>query len=174
MKAKVFEMPGKAKVMVIDNEEFVEYYLQINSSNWSFCVGCKEDFDKVTEEDAKMIWDEYYDYVDEDEKVLEKHAEETLDYWDKFKKVVGYGFNDFEGEGYTSVVFNIDDETNIGCIYIAEEDKELFDDTGFVNYFLAKVNKGHCNNRKRKALKIVSIDESDLYSNKMKLSVQFA
>lgn len=173
MKVKVFDMPCGIKVMVLDTEEFVEYYLQINSSDWHFCCGCKEDFDKVTKEDAELILDQYYEYVDEDEKVLEKHADQTLGYWEKFKKVSQYYFDDFDGEGRTIIEFNIDDETNIGCIYIEKEDKELFDDTGFASYFLANVNKGYCNDRKRKALKIVSIDESDLYPNKLKLSVEF-
>lgn len=80
MKTKIFNVRYGAKVMVMETEEFVEYYLQINSSNWHFCVGCKENFDEVGQADAENIVDQYFKLVDEDEKVLEKYSEvETND-----------------------------------------------------------------------------------------------
>ena len=78
MKTKIFSVNNDAKVMVMETEEFVEYYLQINSSNWHFCCGCQENFDEVGQADAENIVDQYFKLVDEDEKVLEKHAEETI------------------------------------------------------------------------------------------------
>ena len=78
MKTKIFSVNNGAKVMVMETEEFVEYYLQINSSNWHFCNGCKENFDEVGQADAENIANQYFELVDEDEKVLEKHAEETI------------------------------------------------------------------------------------------------
>ena len=78
MKTKIFNVRYGAKVMVMETEEFVEYYLQINSSNWHFCVGCKENFDEVGQADAENIVDQYFKLVNEDEKVLEKHSEETI------------------------------------------------------------------------------------------------
>lgn len=78
MTTKIFSAKNGAKVMVMESEEFVEYYLQINSSNWHFCYGSKENFDEVGQADAENIADQYFNLVDEDEKVLEKHAEETI------------------------------------------------------------------------------------------------
>ena len=78
MTAKIFSAKNGAKVMVMESEEFVEYYLQINSSNWHFCVGSKENFDEVGQADAENIADQYFNLVDENEKVLEKHSEEAI------------------------------------------------------------------------------------------------
>lgn len=77
MKCKIFEVLT-GKVLAMEAKEFVEYYLQINSSDWHFCVGCKEDFDKVSEDDAENIWAEYHQIVEEQENVLEKYCEENV------------------------------------------------------------------------------------------------
>lgn len=78
MKVKIFNVSNGSKVMVMETEEFVEFYLQINSSDWHFCVGCKADFDNVDEAFAESVADQYYGICDEDEKVLEAHHTETL------------------------------------------------------------------------------------------------
>lgn len=70
MKCKIFEVPT-GKVLVMEAKENVEFYLQINSSDWYFCVGYKEDFDKVTEDNAMCIWDEYRDSVIQTEELIE-------------------------------------------------------------------------------------------------------
>lgn len=80
MNTKIFKMPDDSKVMVMETEEFVEYYLQISSSDWHFCVGCKENFDDVTETDAMCIWDEYRDLVNEDEEALETFHDGGFEY----------------------------------------------------------------------------------------------
>lgn len=77
MKCKIFEVLT-GKVLVMEAKEFVEYYLQINSSDWHFCVGCNEDFDEVSEDDAENIWAEYHQIVEEQENVLEKYCEENV------------------------------------------------------------------------------------------------
>lgn len=78
MKVKIFNVSNGSKVMVMETEEFVEFYLQINSSDWHFCVGCKADFDNVDEAFAESVADEYFDSCDEDEKVLEAYHDEIL------------------------------------------------------------------------------------------------
>ena len=79
MNYKVFKF-SKAKVMVMETKKFVEYYMQINSSNWHFCVGCQENFDDVTEDMAESIMKEYFDYVDNDERLLNEVAEAKMKY----------------------------------------------------------------------------------------------
>lgn len=78
MKVKIFNVSNGSKVMVMETEEFVEYYLQINSSGWHFCVGCKDDFDNVDEAEAESVADQYFELCDEDEKVLEAYHDEIL------------------------------------------------------------------------------------------------
>lgn len=175
MNTKIFKMAGNSKVMVMDNEEFVEYYIQINSSNWYFCVGCKESFDDITEEDAKLIWFEYWDFVHDQEEVNNKYLEDEMECWDKFKKVTGYEYDSFNDGPTTKSTFNIDEETGVGVMPIQKETKEFFDDKTFVNYFLKQINKGHCNYNKRKALKIINIDDYTLYNddNILRINVQF-
>jgi hypothetical protein len=173
MKVKVFKLRF-GNVMVLDTEKYVEYYMQVNSSDWTFCYGCKEDFDNITKEDVEVIFDEYYDSVDKSEEVLMEYYNTELSYWDSFKNMSGYCLNDFEGDGYTRKVFNIDDETDIGCIYIEKEYKELFENKGFVNYFLHKVNRGYCNDSKKKALRLISVEEQYLYNNdNLRVNVEF-
>lgn len=77
MNYKVFELSNGAKVMVTETNELVNvrYYMQINSSDWHFCVGCQEKFDDVTEDMAESIMEEYFDYVDNDERLLNEVAE---------------------------------------------------------------------------------------------------
>ena len=79
MKCKIFKVQNSAKVLVIENVEFVEYYLQINSSDWFFCVGCKDNFDDITQEDAESIADEYYELCEEEEQVLEEHCDAVIE-----------------------------------------------------------------------------------------------
>ena len=79
MKVKIFNVSNGSKVMVMETEEFVEFYLQINSSDWHFCVGCKADFDNVDEAEAESVANQYYGICDEDEKVLEAHHTEIMD-----------------------------------------------------------------------------------------------
>lgn len=69
MKYKIFEMPT-GKVLAMETKEFVEYYLQVNTSDWNFCCGCIENIDNITEEDAKYILEHYWDIVVEQESVL--------------------------------------------------------------------------------------------------------
>lgn len=79
MKSKIFKVQNSAKVLVIENDEFVEFYLQINSSDWHFCYGTKENFDNVSIEDAESIADEYYELCEEEEQVLEEHSETIIE-----------------------------------------------------------------------------------------------
>ena len=72
MKCKIFDCSYGAKVLVIETKEFVEYYIQINSSDWKFCVGCAENFDDVSQVDAELVAEQYYKYCDEEEQVIEK------------------------------------------------------------------------------------------------------
>lgn len=82
MNYKVFELSNGAKVMVTETNELVNvsYYMQINSSNWHFCCGCQENFDDVTEDMAESIMEEYFDYVDNDERLLNEVAEAKMKY----------------------------------------------------------------------------------------------
>ena len=175
MNTKIFKMVGNSKVMVMDNEEFVEYYLQINSSNWYFCVGSKENFDDITEEDAKLIWNEYWDSVNDQEKVVSKYLDDEMEYWEKFKKVTGYEYDSTIDDSTTKYTFNIDERTGVGAMPIPKETKEFFDDKAFVNYILKKISKGHCNYFKRKALKIMNIVYYPFYNNDdiLRIHVQF-
>ena len=79
MRYKIFETSNGAKVMVMEtNENTVEFYMQINSSSWDFCVGYGNNFDEVDQSDADNIARQYYDIVVDDEKVLEEHFNEVM------------------------------------------------------------------------------------------------
>lgn len=82
MNYKIFELSNGAKVMVTETNELVNvrYYMQINTSNWHFCVGCQENFDDVTEDMAESIMEEYFDYVDNDERLLNEVAEAKMNH----------------------------------------------------------------------------------------------
>ena len=84
MRYKIFETSNGAKVMVMETNEFtnefVEYYLQIHSSNWHFCVGCQENFDEVGQADADSIAEQYYDNVNDDERLVSEVAEVKMKY----------------------------------------------------------------------------------------------
>ena len=82
MRYKIFEFnvdgSNAVRIMAMETKEFVEYYMQINSSDWHFCNGCKDDFDALTIDDAMTIYDYYNSQVKEDEAVLEEHANKSL------------------------------------------------------------------------------------------------
>lgn len=82
MRYKIFEFnvdgSNAVRIMAMETKEFVEYYMQINSSNWHFCHGSKDDFDALTIDDAMTVYDFYNSQVKEDEAVLEEHANKSL------------------------------------------------------------------------------------------------
>lgn len=80
MSTKIFETSNGAKVMVMETEALVEYYLRINSSDWHFCCGCQENFDEVEQDDAECIAGEYYDIVNDDERLVSEVAEVKMKY----------------------------------------------------------------------------------------------
>lgn len=173
MKYKIFNMRYGAKVMVMDTEEFVEYYLQINSSDWHFCCGTKENFDNVSIEDAECIAEQYYDYCDDEEQVLLKHATDDLECWEKFKKVSYYDYDSFNDEPTTKYVFNIDEDNNIGHIPAPAETEEWFKDKAFVEYYLRQISKGYCNSGQKRALNVIGVDKHPWREGDIRISVQF-
>ena len=84
MRYKIFETSNGVKVMVMETDEFnsgfVRYYMQIQSSDWHFCVGCQENFDEVGQADADSIAEQYYDYVNDDERLVIEVAEEEMQF----------------------------------------------------------------------------------------------
>lgn len=67
MKCTIFDF-GKFKVMLMGDEKGTEMYMQINSSNWSFCVGNNEPFDEWDDEEhIKALAIDYFEIVKKEE-----------------------------------------------------------------------------------------------------------
>ena len=73
MNSIIFEDEERGcKVLLLVCDGFTNYYMQVNSSDWFFCVGDKTPFDEVTREYVESIMDEYYPLIVDDEQALEK------------------------------------------------------------------------------------------------------
>lgn len=71
MGIKKFKTSNGATVLVMNTEEFVEFYLRVNGSNWFFCVAYRENFNSIDRDNAESIAEEYYDTVVEKETYIE-------------------------------------------------------------------------------------------------------
>lgn len=75
-KCKIFDF-GSSKVMLLGDEKGTEMYMQVDSSDWSFCVGNFEPFEEWDdEEQIRALAKEYFKAVKKSEdlhaEVLEK------------------------------------------------------------------------------------------------------
>ncbi len=76
---KYFKVNG-ANILVLQRENgMVEFYMNCNTSNFSFCEGFNANIDDITEDDALRIWRDNIDEVIEDENVLINHADKSLE-----------------------------------------------------------------------------------------------
>lgn len=78
MNSIIFEDEERGiRVLLLVSDGYTNYYMQVNnmqvnSSDWFFCVGDKTPFDEVTREYVEYIMDEFYPLIVDDEQALEK------------------------------------------------------------------------------------------------------
>lgn len=78
MKCKIFDF-GSFKVMLLGDENSTEMYMQINSSNWSFCVGNFEPFEEWdNDEYIKELAKDYFEIVKKSEDALAEVMEKSV------------------------------------------------------------------------------------------------
>ena len=78
MKVKKFEFKG-ATILVLQEGEMVEFYMNYKTSDYFFCVGYKAKIEDITECDAISIWNQYFDSTVEDENVLISYYQEMVE-----------------------------------------------------------------------------------------------
>lgn len=85
MKVKKFEFKG-ATILVLQEGEMVEFYMNYKTSDYFFCVGYKAKIEDITECDAISIWNQYFDSTVEDENVLISYYQEMVEKMEKQQK----------------------------------------------------------------------------------------
>ena len=78
MKVKKFEFKG-ATILVLQEGEMVEFYMNYKTSNYFFCVGYKAKIEDITECDAISIWNQYFDSTVEEENALISYSEAMME-----------------------------------------------------------------------------------------------
>lgn len=72
MKSKSFSFKG-ATILVLQDGEMVEFYMNHVTSNYYFCTDYKAKLEDITERDAIRIWNQYSDRTVEDDNALISH-----------------------------------------------------------------------------------------------------
>ena len=85
MKSKKFIFKG-ASILVLQEGEMVEFYMNYKTSDYFFCVGYKAKIEDITECDAISIWNQYFDSTVEDENVLISYYQEMVEKMEKQQK----------------------------------------------------------------------------------------
>ena len=85
MKSKKFNFKG-ASILVLQEGEFVEFYMNYKTSDYFFCVGYKAKIEDITERDAFSIWDQYFDCIVEDENALISYSQAMMEEMEKRQK----------------------------------------------------------------------------------------
>ena len=85
MKVKKFEFKG-ATILVLQEGEMVEFYMNYKTSDYFFCVGYKAKIEDITECDAISIWNQYFDSTVEDENVLISYHQSMMEEMEKQQK----------------------------------------------------------------------------------------
>jgi len=78
MKSKKFIFKG-ASILVLQEGEMVEFYMNYKTSDYFFCVGYKAKIEDITECDAISIWDQYFDSTVVDENALISFHEKMIE-----------------------------------------------------------------------------------------------
>lgn len=85
MKVKKFEFKG-ATILVLQEGEMVEFYMNYKTSDYFFCVGYKAKIEDITECDAISIWNQYFDCTVEEENALISYHEAMMEELEKRQK----------------------------------------------------------------------------------------
>ena len=78
MKSKKFVFKG-ATILVLQEGEMVEFYMNYKTSDYFFCVGYNAKIEDITECDAISIWNQYFDCIVEDENTLISYYEAMME-----------------------------------------------------------------------------------------------
>jgi len=78
MKCKNFFIKG-ASILVLQEGEMVEFYMNYKTSDYFFCVGYKAKIEDITECDAISIWEQYFDCTVEKENALISYSEAMME-----------------------------------------------------------------------------------------------
>ena len=85
MKSKKFIFKG-ASILVLQEGEMVEFYMNYKTSDYFFCVGYKAKIEDITECDAISIWDQYFDIIVVNENALISYDEAMMEELEKRQK----------------------------------------------------------------------------------------
>ena len=85
MKCKKFDFKG-ATILVLQEGEMVEFYMNYKTSNYFFCVGYKAKIEDITECDAISIWNQYFDLTVEEENAVISYHEAIMEELEKRQK----------------------------------------------------------------------------------------
>ena len=82
---KKFIIKG-ASMLVLQEGEMVEFYMNYKTSDYFFCVGYKAKIEDITEGDAISIWNQYFDSTVEDENALISYHQAMMEAIEKQQK----------------------------------------------------------------------------------------
>ena len=85
MKSKKFSYKG-ASILVLQEGEMVEFYMNYKTSDYFFCVGYKAKIEDITECDAISIWNQYFDSTVEGENALISYTEAMMEAMEEQQK----------------------------------------------------------------------------------------
>lgn len=85
MKSKKFSYKG-ASILVLQEGEMVEFYMNYKTRDYIFCVGYKAKIEDITECDAISIWNQYFDSTVEDENALISYTEAMMEAMEEQQK----------------------------------------------------------------------------------------
>lgn len=85
MKCKNFFIKG-ATILVLQEGEMVEFYMNYKTSDYFFCVGYKAMIEDITECDAISIWNQYFDCTVGEENALISYHDAMMEELEKRQK----------------------------------------------------------------------------------------
>ena len=85
MTSKKYNFKG-ASILVLQEGEMVEFYMNYKTSDYFFCVGYKAKIEDITECDAISIWNQYFDSTVEDENALISYHQAMMEAMEKQQK----------------------------------------------------------------------------------------
>lgn len=88
MKCKNFNFKG-ATILVLQEGEMVEFYMNYKTSDYFFCVGYKAKIEDITKCDAISIWNQYFDGTVEEENALISYDQKKMEEMEKEMEEAG-------------------------------------------------------------------------------------
>lgn len=77
-KFHVYNIKG-ADILVLQNGEDIEFFMNYKTSDFIFCCACKGELSEIDENFIWSIWDDYFEIVVGAESALKRHYDEEME-----------------------------------------------------------------------------------------------